>query len=146
MDLWLRVPVPIGPDIGAPSATRLTDEQRLQIREPNLVRPSISADPYRVRAPVVGAITKSPRTPDDRISPRVIFCWPVGGVGSRMAAIKALRAAVGNRLIGLGPFQFLSVRKKSGTSSGPSLSGKSVIGSGILYDLRSSCAHFRAWE
>ena len=66
--------------------------------------------------------------------------------GLFMGAIKAPRAAVGNRLIGVGPFQFLSGRKKSGASSGSSSSRKSVIGSVILYDLRSSRAHFRAWE
>ncbi len=39
---------------------------------------------------------------------------------------------------------FLSRRKKSGTSSGSSSSGKSVSGSGILYDLHSRRAHFTA--
>ena len=42
--------------------------------------------------------------------------------GLFMGAIKAPRAAVGNRLIGVGPFQFLSGRKKSGASSGASSS------------------------
>jgi hypothetical protein len=39
-------------------AARLTNEQRLQIREPNIYRPSIGADAYRMRAPVVRAINQ----------------------------------------------------------------------------------------
>jgi hypothetical protein len=54
----LFIPIPIGPDIGAPLAARLTEEQRLKIREPNMVRPSIRTDAYRVRAPVVRAINQ----------------------------------------------------------------------------------------
>jgi len=46
------VPIPIWPDIGASSSARLTNEQRLKIRQPNMVRPSIPADPDRVRTPV----------------------------------------------------------------------------------------------
>jgi hypothetical protein len=53
-------PSPSRPDIGAPSAARLTDEQPLQIRQPNMVRPSICADPHRVSAPVVGAVNQQP--------------------------------------------------------------------------------------
>ncbi len=43
-------------DIGAPSAARLADEQALKVKQPNVVRPSIAADPYRVLAPVAGTI------------------------------------------------------------------------------------------
>ena len=42
--------------IGASSAARLANEQWLEVRQPNMVWPSIGADPYRVRASVVRAI------------------------------------------------------------------------------------------
>ena len=54
-----QFPIPIRPDVGAPLAARLTDEQRLKIRQPNVIRPSIRGDPYRVRALVIRAINQA---------------------------------------------------------------------------------------
>src|SRR5258708_25428780 len=44
----------------APLRARLTHEQRLKDDQPNVVRPSIGADPYRVRALAVRAINQEP--------------------------------------------------------------------------------------
>src|SRR5258705_5128579 len=65
---------------------------------------------------------------------------------SRHRAIKAPRAAVGKSSDRSGSVSISIRAQKSGTSSSDSpLSGKS-IGSGILYDLHSRRAHFKAWE
>jgi hypothetical protein len=49
-------PNEIRPEIGRPGAAGLTYEQRLKIRESEVVRPSISADRDRMAAVVVGAV------------------------------------------------------------------------------------------
>jgi hypothetical protein len=63
-----------------------------------MVRPSIGADAYRMGALVVRAIdTKRPRTPDARISPRVIFVGS-SGMGRYQSATRGDRQS----LYGLG--------------------------------------------
>ncbi len=56
--LWPLVPIKVRPDIGAPLAACLTDEQRFKIGQPNMVRPSIRAEAYRVSALIVGAVNQ----------------------------------------------------------------------------------------
>lgn len=51
-----RIPIEVGPDIGASSTAGLANEPRLKIRQPRAVRPSIRVQGNVVTAPVVRAI------------------------------------------------------------------------------------------
>jgi hypothetical protein len=66
--------------VGAAIAASLTDEARLDIGQPDIIRPRIAADDDRVAAAVVGAIDQDAAKPLSRISAKVIFCGRSGTI------------------------------------------------------------------
>jgi hypothetical protein len=52
----LPIPIEIRADVSASLAADLAGEARLDIGQPNIIRPSVAADAYRMAALVVGAI------------------------------------------------------------------------------------------
>jgi len=48
------------PDIGAAVAASLADKQRLEIREPNVIGPTVSVDHDRMRTVIIAAVDDEP--------------------------------------------------------------------------------------
>jgi len=71
----LLAPAEVRPDVSSALATSSTDETRLKIGKPNMIRPLIGAGSHRMAALVIRA--RTPRTPDSHIWPKVIF-WGLG--------------------------------------------------------------------
>ncbi len=79
----LLTPIKVRPDVSPSLAAALAYEPRFQIGEPDVIRPWVSADRDRMAALVVRAIDQEPRTPDERISPDVIFSERSFGLSKR---------------------------------------------------------------
>ena len=62
-------------DISALMAASLTGELGLNFGEAHVIRPARGVNHNRMSAFVVAAVDQEPSRTDDRISPRVIFCW-----------------------------------------------------------------------
>ena len=125
-------------------AASLADEQRLEIGQPNVTGPAIGIHDDRMRTSVIAAVDEKPggaRLPHFPESD-FLFTHRYRWSDAYVSAALALRAFHYRREAG----QFLSERKKSGTSSDSSLAGKPLSGSGILYVLRSRRAHCIAWR
>ena len=69
----ILVPIKIRPDVDTALAASRADETRLKVGQPDVIRPGIGAGRDVMRAVIVAAIVSTPRTPDSRISPNVIF-------------------------------------------------------------------------
>jgi hypothetical protein len=70
----LPLPMKIRTDISASLATGLAREARLDVAQPNVIRPSVRADRGPMAALIIGAIDQQAAHADGRISPRVMFC------------------------------------------------------------------------
>jgi hypothetical protein len=70
-------PAEIRADVRASVAASLAGEPRLDIGKANIVRPSVSADRYRVAAFVFRAIDQRTTSARSPISPKVTFRWRV---------------------------------------------------------------------
>jgi hypothetical protein len=65
------------PDISAPLAATLTGEARLDVRQPNVLRPSVAADRGPMAAPEIGAIDEETANAGGAHLFKVIFFWRV---------------------------------------------------------------------
>lgn len=70
----LLFPIEIRSDFETFNTASLTDEQRLEIGEPNMIWPSNGTDRYRVAAFIIRAIDQQAAMPISRIPPRKIYC------------------------------------------------------------------------
>jgi len=86
------LPVEIRPNVGAALAARLADKQRLDIRQLNVIRPSIGVDRCRVAALVIRAIDqKTAHARGAHLSEGV--CWRVTSGMAHDSADRASREA-----------------------------------------------------
>jgi hypothetical protein len=81
----LHVPIEIRPDIGAAPAASLTGKPRLNIGQPDVIRPSIAADRCVVAAMIIGTVDQETANASGAHFSEGDFLLPWGGGGHALA-------------------------------------------------------------
>jgi hypothetical protein len=131
------VPIKVRPNVGAPHAASPTDEPRLNVGQPDIIRPRVGADRYVVTALVVGAIDQEPANAGGaHFAERDLLRAGIGG----HVALKRGRSGTAIGLLGPPLYPepirrraLLFVFRRFVTKPGSSVRARSPIGSGSAF-------------